>query len=360
MTTDVMDSQSLAAPVSRPRLDLVQCFEGRPWEEDWYANVLGDFDVQVHKSPDYSLVIPNAIYMVGGSLGLGVVPQSFLDQVKQAGNCGLIHLGDEFLRGPYRVYSNFAFVIRTHYASFVQSPGVLTIPLGYSNNMDARRGLASSQRKYAWAFTGNTNLVREHIAREWKTFEKNFCFLIDLREGHKHLSRGQFLELLDDSAFIPCPIGNVHLESLRIYEALERGTIPIVSTRHFLAYFDRVLGRGHPIPQFLNWASARAWAEDIYSRPEDLDALQRNVLAWWADKKDQVREQSGQFVREGLAGAHREHLSRDFAHRSALFDQPPRLWELARHHDAVAWRGRAQLAARRIGRRLGIIPPLAT
>ena len=340
-----LNGEALGA--ARPRLDLVQCFEGDVWERDWYGSALADFDVQLHRSPDFSLIIPDALYMVRGSLGLGVMPKTFLEAVKRAGNCGLIHLGDEFLRGPYAAYASFAFVIRTHYATFVESPGVLQIPLGYSNNMQSDMGERSSKRPYAWGFTGAKGLARVQLGRIWSGFEKSFFHLVDLRAGGVHLSRSEFLELLSGSAFVPCPMGNAHLESLRIYEALERGAIPIVSTRAKLAYFDRVLGEGHPIPQFQNWTQARVWAEDIYRRPADLDVLQERVITWWAAKKLDVRERVRVFVEEGLAGAHRAELARKFARGSNLAGQPARLVELFRHHDAITMVGRAQITLRR-------------
>ena len=107
---------------SPPKLDVVICHDGPIWELDWYANALGDFELTVHRSPDFSLVIPGALYMLHGSLGFAKLPKAFLARVKAAGNCGVIHLGDEFFRGPYSIYGNFAYAIRTHFAEFLQSP----------------------------------------------------------------------------------------------------------------------------------------------------------------------------------------------------------------------------------------------
>ncbi|MEJ0023448.1 MAG: hypothetical protein WDN76_08475, partial [Alphaproteobacteria bacterium] len=133
----------------RPKLDVVICYDGPIWELDWYRNALGEYDVTFHRSPDYSLIIPGALYMLHGSLGFAKVPKDFLAKVKAAGDCGVIHLGDEFFRGPYSIYGNFAYAIRTHFAEFLQSPAVKQIPLGYSNDMnpDARpAGVATEIR----------------------------------------------------------------------------------------------------------------------------------------------------------------------------------------------------------------------
>lgn len=50
-----------------------------------------------------------------------------------------------------------------------------------------------------------------------------------------------------DSIFSPCPQGNVLLETPRVYEALQCGSIPIVERRLTLDYYKQLLGP-HPLP----------------------------------------------------------------------------------------------------------------
>ncbi len=325
------------------KLDVVYCYEGRAWEEQWWNELLSDFAVQLHRGPGFSLVIPDALYVVDGSYGLNHVPRSFLDQVERAGQCGVLHIGDEFARGPYSVYAAFAYVLRQEYKSFLKSPGLLNTPLGYTNDASPTSIRPASERKYLWAFTGADNATRRKLAAIWAGLEPSYLHLVDLRAGEKHQSRQQFLDLMRDAVFAPCPMGNVHIEVGRTYEALENGAIPLVTMRRGFAYWEAVLGDDHPLPGFYNWADARAFVADIGQRPADMDALQHKIHSWWTAKKAEVRKSVKAHVEAGRRGEFRDAVRRDFSRKGGLTLQVPRLYEAVRHHDVDALVGRGRI-----------------
>lgn len=338
----------------RPRLDLVRCYEGRAWEQDWIAFLLSDFDVTVHTSPDFSVVIPGGLYVVLGSHGLGHLPGRFLTAIENAGGCGLLHLGDEFLRGPYAAYASFDYVLRNYHASYLDTPGVLSYPLGYSNDLSKGAGEISSKRRYAWAFIGAQNRAREELGSAWNGFEPNFFQLSDIRAGVPHLGRDTFLDLLDSSAFMPCPMGNTQLETMRLYEVLERGAIPVLPRRRTSSYFEDLLGDHHPLPAFYNWREARHFCEALYVDSGELDAMQARIATWWAQKKRDVRADVADFVAEGRTGMYREILRAAFAGAASPKQQMQRLVELVRQHDARAVEARLRIAGARVARKLGL------
>lgn len=333
-------------------IDLIRCYDGRLWEEEWWSYLLQDLDVREHRSADFSLVLPDAIYMINGTNSLRYVPEDFLRRVSQAGNPGILHLGDEFTRGPYSVYANFAYVLRSHYKSFLKSPALLNTPIGYSNEVTPSSWLPSSMRPLAWSFSGARGATRLKMGRVWKSFRPNHIYLPDLRAGEVHQTRQEFLDNLRDSVFVPCPMGNIHLESLRLYEALENGAIPILQRRAFFPYWEEVLGEDHMAPQFYNWEDARAWAEDLYDRPAALDRFQRQIIDWWQTLKDETRDQVSDFVAKGRSGALRDQVKRDFADKSDAAVLVPRFVEIARNHDLTALRGRMQVTIERMTGRL--------
>jgi hypothetical protein len=344
------------ADQQRPRLDLVRCYEGRAWEQDWIAFLLSDFDVTIHTSPDFSVVLPDALYVVLGSHGLGHVPAPFLKSVAAAGGCGLLHLGDEFLRGPYEAYASFDYVLRNFKASFLDAPGVLTYPLGYSNALPTHAVAPSSQRRYAWAFIGAQNKAREELGAAWAGFEPNFFQLSDIRAGVAHLGRDTFLDLLDSSAFMPCPMGNTQLETMRLYEVLERGTIPVLPRRRTSSYFEDMLGDDHPLPAFYTWTEARHFCEALYADAAELDAMQARIAGWWSRKKIDVRSAIVDFILDGRAGAFRAPLRETFARGAPAVQQVQRLVALVRQHDSRAMGARLRIAGARVARRLGLAP----
>jgi hypothetical protein len=334
-----------------PTLNVVRCY-GYASEDAWWTFLLSDFDVHWHDSPDFSLVLPDALYAIQGVHGLGHVPEPFLARVRQAGNAGLLHIGDEFLRGPYPVYASFSYVLRNLHASFLEHPGVLVAAMGYSNNCIPPSFPAASARPFAWSFSGADGASRRKMVETWRGFTPSHINLVDLRGGGVHESRERFLELLRESAFVPCPQGNVYLELMRMYEALENGAIPIVSKRRNFAYWETLFGPQHPLPAFYDWRAARAFAEGVFADKPALDALQTKILQWWAAEKLAIRARVRAHVEAGRRGDFREALQRDFAGKTGLPLQAARLIEVLRHHDATALRGRAQIVLRRLQARL--------
>jgi hypothetical protein len=160
-----------------------------------------------------------------------------------------------------------------------------------------------------------------------------------------HLPRSEFLDMLADSAFMPCPLGNVQLETARLYEALEYGAIPLATRRLSLDYFERLFGADHRIPVFRTWSEARAFAEGVAAHPEALDALQAQVRDWWRATKQQVIEEFRAFVDRGFATSFRPQLQRDFA-KPELSTHAGRFADLLAMQDAASLQGRAERALR--------------
>lgn len=330
-------------------LDVIYCYEGRAWEEQWWAAMLGDFEVRIHRGAGFSLVMPDALYMIDGAYGMWHAPAEFLEKVSKAGQPGLLHFGDEFARGPYEVYASFAYVIRQQYKPFLNSPGVLSTPVGYTNDCTPPSFPKASERPYLWAFTGSENHSRRKFVAHWKGVEPSFVKLVDLRAGQKHLSREQFLQLMRDSVFAPCPMGNVHVEVGRAYEALENGSIPLLTKRRaFPEYWGAVLGKDHPLPSFYNWTDARAYVEKFAGDKAALDALQAKIDTWWKAEKLSLRTRTKDHILAGQRGEFRAALQRDFSSKSGIGLQVPRMVDFVRHHDYDALMGRAGIFYRRL------------
>ncbi len=180
----------------------------------------------------------------------------------------------------------------------------------------------------------------------------NYCHIVDQTRGQKHIPRTEFLSLLRDSAFAPCPMGNAHMETARLYEALECGAIPLGTRRAGLDYFERLFGTQHRIPLFLNWGEARAFAQDLLAHPAKLDRVQREVMEWWAAAKRRLQLDLEGFVEQGLEHSFKAELKRDFEDMTPRSVQGARLREILAHHDANALMGRAERIYRKGTQRL--------
>ena len=147
-------------------------------------------------------------------------------------------------------------------------------------------------------------------------------------------------------------MGNVMLETWRLYEALEGGAIPLTSRRKLMPYHDRIMP-GHPIPTFVTWRAARQFAERLLADQKALDALQQRIGTWWRSYKKKLQADVCDFVEQGFAGAYRDGLA-EWAPRQRLGLQTWRVVELLKHHDLAAAVGRADIMLRRLAHRAGV------
>jgi len=270
-------------------------------------------------------------------------------------NAFLVQFLDENYEGGYEeIYENFRGVFRCHWSDVFNPQRVMKIPLGYNNGLDAGRKnlVPASRRKYVWSFLGQAGKSsRPDMARELLRVVPNFFFATDDVPGFvvhnkldgkgRRFSTAECAEVLFESSFAPCPMGNVNLECYRVYEALETGSIPIVEKRLTLDYFRDLLG-DHPMPTVRSWAEARRRIAELLVHPEQMDALQQRCIAWWRQYKIDYTLQAGRFLAARSADGGKGLGPVVFAkqHRPGW-----RIIELLRHHDrrAVARRVKRQI-----------------
>jgi hypothetical protein len=329
------------------RVDLVRCYENTLVEEEWITSLFAPREINWHKDHWFQTVIPGAIYIVPGTFGLPAFPKQFLEAVAEQGDCGLFHLGDEFFRADYRVYSSFAFVVRNYRASWLNKKGVLTLPLGYTPGLaPPAQPKPASERKYLWCFLGARNAARSDLIRAWSRVPRGFISLPDIRAGDKLLSRSDYRDVMSESAFAPAPMGNVVMETWRFWEALELGAIPVAPRRMALDYYRELLGP-HPVPSHRTWQAAAAFVSRFENDPVGLNSLQAEVLNWWSSQKADVSRRLAEHIARGQAGQFKPALS-GFADFSKSKNQVSRVVEFLKHHDSVALRGRASIALGRM------------
>lgn len=256
-------------------------------------------------------------------------------------NAFLLHLSDESYVGGYEVYENFRGVFRNYWSAIFRPQRVFTLPLGYCDGL--RNGASTtpaSKRRYLWAFLGSllSKSSRPDMARALAAITPHFFHNTD--KGVKNfLPRPEYKNVLLDTVFTPCPMGNVNLESFRVYEALECGSIPIVEKRLALNYFNRLLGP-HPLPAVRTWRAARALIQRFIHKEDALDRLQQQCTQWWREHKSKLRPAVLAFMQSCSA---QEHVLPAISFRRGL--SLWRVWELSRHHSflALARRLRHQL-----------------
>jgi hypothetical protein len=262
--------------------------------------------------------------------------------VRATPGVGLFCGDDEWFSGDYAEYRHFGYVLRFDHPARFRHPGVYTAPLGYTN-LPAGRAAApapASRRTHLWFFAGGAVGSRPEMLAALDPLEPKFTLV---RRKGRNVSEGRLDKLayhatLADSVFAPCPMGNVMIETHRVYEALENGAIPIVERRPFRDYYRDLFG-DHPIPTFGSWREAARFVDASRREPGRLDALQAEVTGWWEETKSRVRAEVADFVAAGAADRLRAHTARFPYRRGKLLRKADQAVELARHHSVpAAWR----------------------
>jgi hypothetical protein len=312
-------------------------------EVDWLRDVLGDLVEEECTDLDQTCFDDDSIHVVSSNWQpLPAYEDYFRECRARCRRLVLLHASDEWFSGGYALYRHFDAVIRNFATGLARHDGIWTIPEGYTNG--TRTGgipRPATERQYAWSFTGEIKASRVDMASALTAIEPNLMTGTTsiYKDGGKKLSKAEFDDVLENSIFSPCPMGNVILETWRLYESLELGCIPIVETRGSLDYFTALFGP-HPVPSFRNWEAARNYARRVLADKPLMLRSQVEVRDWWAAKKRAVRA----LVHDAATGpSHRAALQSYGAlarNRYPALHEPLRLAELLRHQNGTSLMGR--------------------
>jgi hypothetical protein len=103
---------------------------------------------------------------------------------------------------------------------------------------------------------------------------------------------GLYSATMEDSIFAPCPAGNSP-ETIRLYDALESGCIPVSLNHEFLMSYDALGELGTPPFVFLpSWNEFPAFLEKmkekVNTHPQEIQQMQDDCIAWWENYKKHI------------------------------------------------------------------------
>lgn len=308
-------------------------------ERHWIKWLFSDIATSVELVTDYQPVDGPAIIAIDSNhVPLAQANCLFRTLRAHSNDLTLFHCADEFLAGGLENYRYFNRVIRFYHSWIADGPGILTLPLGWANLGTGPQDFApTGQRKLLWSFAGEVKASRVEMVRGLQSVGPS---LVHDTIFMPRLDRTHYIDLLLDSIFLPCPMGNVVLETWRLYEALEFGCIPIVERRATLDYYRHLFG-DHPLITVGSWSEAASEMKRLVRQPDELVAKQREIVAWWRDQKVFYRSSVAQFMKRNWQPELLDFSSK-FRHRQPLPYQGLRIAELLRHQTASSMRRRVQ------------------
>jgi len=133
-----------------------------------------------------------------------------------------------------------------------------------------------------WLFLGQINhQKRKEMRDEVYSIPKGMIY--DTGGFSRGLERSEYLSLMSRSKVVLCPRGNVSLDSFRIYEALECGSIPIAEGRTF---WTNMFGEC----QFPVVDNRSEWNTHLRNSIEIYDHLSPKISEWWKQTKKDTFE----------------------------------------------------------------------
>ena len=267
--------------------------------ETWFIqnDLFGGAPFSLGINPSQLTKLP-AVY-----LELNQINTDLIRNIKSLGNkVVLYHMGGERLDKDISAYAECDLVIRNYYFSSIINNldfagKVLWAPNGFRTGVGPRDKTAlkkASQRQCLSAFLGwinnsaSYNNERVNFSGPAAACGENL-YVMPSNGFAGGYNVGLYSAIMEDSIFAPCPSGN-NPETIRLYDALELGCIPISLSHEFLLSTDAlamigpvpfpILGSWSELPQFLNEMKSKA-----ISNPEEILALQQKCIDWWADFK---------------------------------------------------------------------------
>jgi len=328
-------------PMERPvQLKVVSYQKADFPEINWLKRLLPGFTVEQVEDVAQAKVIPNSIVICKR---LGQLRPALLQTISATPGMVLFHISDEWYWDRLEPYRCFTHVLRNYHHSALRQEGITQIPMGPSRFSDGKPEIRpAGERRHRWCFVGNLASTRGLMVRQLENIKPRYLHITGTRgQSATWLTPDEYLSVLRDSIFVPCPMGNVNLESFRLYEALDCGAIPIVERRPFLDYFTQLFGP-HPLPSVCHWEEARSVIHSLCSDPVRLQDKQVEIREWWRQFETRVSNQVNSALNAAVGRKTRMHFAAGVPSRIRGFG------EMLKHQNGPTLLARSKLTLRRL------------
>ena len=240
-------------------------------------------------------------------LELGEVNIDLIRAIKSSGNNVILyHMGDEIANKNIEAYLECDFIVRNYYFQHIQNDSRFTgriswAPNGFRTGVGPR---AASQLKNAldrgciaaflgWLDNSNSYQNERNAFVEAAKLCGDNLFVLASNGFSSGYNVGLYSAVMEDSIFAPCPAGNSP-ETIRLYDALELGCIPISLSHAFLTSDDALAAIGPvPFPILSSWGELPSFLDSMkavaLSSPDEIAALQAKTIYWWGSYKEFIQ-----------------------------------------------------------------------
>lgn len=202
-----------------------------------------------------------------------------------------VHLSDEMCSDDISWYNSpmCKGVIRFYPRAGADQPHVVTLPLGYSNNIGPKKYESNQLREYKWSFYGTGWFDRAKKLSALASIQPNNVKIFN-KWNHPDLEpRPKYYEIIKKSIFVPIPLGN-NPDTFRLYEALEAGAIPIYVREKGDDAFWKWLQEYIPMLEIQSWTAAASAIEFLIAHPEHIIKYREGLIAKYKEMKQKYKK----------------------------------------------------------------------
>ena len=166
----------------------------------------------------------------------------------------LIHTSNEQLNHNSDYYNYAEHVFRCYLGyEYLNKDNISILPIGYQTGFKRLKEIVSfKDKQYSCNFIGHPKNERYALINVINRIKDSFVHTTTKWNCPTQLSKEQMSDVMAKSLVTPIPMGNVHIETHRLYESLEAGSIPVVRTYGDLNYYKLLFG-DNPLPTVASW-----------------------------------------------------------------------------------------------------------
>ena len=259
---------------------------------DWIQNIFSKFEIKNHYdiSNKFDIILDNSILIVCVNKNNNPFLIDYINKYNSMNlNYTILHLSDEAFEQNIDFYSVSKKIMRNYYKEeYVSRYNLFTIPLGYQTGIKR----IDFDRNTDINFIGQLKSDRYEMLSRFNDVKSKFIHLTRMWGDPHGLKVNQFSEILSKSWFTLCPRGWISLDSFRINEALECGSIPIsILDVDGSNYFDKVYGKN---PFLIGESWMDVYDKYLSCNKEDLS---KECNKWWIDYKESLKYKIKDFIK---------------------------------------------------------------
>jgi hypothetical protein len=163
---------------------------------------------------------------------------------------------------------------------------IITIPLGFHHKPD--KNPIFDDRSIIWSFHGTNWFNRKELLEPLCNITPYHCHFTDSWNDPKQTSENAYVGRLTNSKFCPILRGN-NIETFRLYEALEAGTIPIYVRIQGDDEFWKIISKKLELIELTSWESALTFIQTLINNTTKAEEYRTLIVTNWQLWKNQIK-----------------------------------------------------------------------